>query len=245
MADSTKKKRLELGRHKRGYWYKKHQGRFYYFYKCDEDPNGAFSLEKWKHDKFFIDQGQLPPEYDPLSCTPSTTLTVKDICNYWMGSKEALLKAGDLAPRTYAEYMQTCEFLMATVGKTLPAKLCGPQRFDQIRVALAKRFNANGQGKRITQIRSMFDTAYEDHVLDERPNFGRAFRKPKAAAFRQLRNERGDQSFKPEEIHALLAVANVNLKPMLLLGLQAGFGNEDCAALPRSAIEDGWLTLAR
>lgn len=31
----------------------------------------------------------------------------------------------------------------------------------------------------------------------------------------------------------------------MLLGLQAGFGNEDCAALPRSAIKDGWINWAR
>lgn len=245
MADSTKKKRPELGRHPRGYWYKKYQKRFYYFYKCDDDPDGAYSKEKWQHDKLFIDQGQEPPAYDPLSCTGSTTVTVKDVCNHWIGTKETLVKVGDLKQKTYDEYFETAQFLMATVGKTLPAKLCGPLRFDQVRMALAKRYNANGQSKRITQIRSMFDTAYEDHKLEERPNFGRAFKKPKADAFRKLRNDKGDQTFTPEDFRALYAVANVNLKAMLLLGLQCGLGNEDCASLPRSAIQDGWLTWAR
>ena len=247
MPKSTERKRLELGRHARGLWYKKYQGRFYYFYRCDDDPDGAFSKEKWRHDKHFIDQGQEPPAYDPLdeSCTGRTTLTVKDLCNHWLSGKETLYEAGELQKSTFDEYHATCELLLATVGKTLPAKLCGPQRFEVMRRALARKFNANGQAKRITQIRSVFTTAYEDRVLDDPPNFGRTFRKPKAAEFRKLRNAKGDQTFTPEEFHTLLDAANLNMRAMMLLGLQGGFGNEECAALPRSAIKDGWLSWAR
>lgn len=245
MADSTKKKRPELGRHPRGYWYKKYQGRFYYFFKLEDDQNGSFSKEKWNHDKFYIDQGLEPPAYDPMSCTQSTTLTVKDLCNHWLATKETDLESGNLAQRTYDEYKATAELLLGRVGKTLPAKLCGPQKFDQVKLAIGKQYNANGQSKRITQIRSIFNTCYEDGILDSPPNFGRGFRKPKAKAMRKLRNAKGDQSYTPQEIHALLAVANVNLRAMILLGLQAGMGNEDCAALPRSAIKDGWLVWAR
>ncbi|MFN3192681.1 MAG: tyrosine-type recombinase/integrase [Aureliella sp.] len=248
MANSKQKaRRPELGRHKRGLWYKKFQGRFYYFYRCDDDPDGMFSKEKWRHDKHFLEQGKEPPAYDPMgeSCTDSTTLTVKDLCNHWISSKETLLIAGELSKSTYDEYMATCQTLLKTVGKTLPAKLCGPQRFEAVRKALAKRYNANGQSKRITQIRSIFTTAYEDRVLDDPPNFGRAFRKPKAAAFRKLRNAKGDQTFEPAEFHTLYKHANICMRGMMLLGIQAGFGNEECAALPRSAIKDGWIEWAR
>ncbi|MEM7559692.1 MAG: tyrosine-type recombinase/integrase [Planctomycetota bacterium] len=247
MPKSTERRRPELGRHAKGLWYKKYRGRFYYFYRCDDDPEGAFSIEKWRHDKLFIDEGQEPPVYDPLneSCTGRTTLTVKDLCNHWLSGKETLHAAGELQKSTFDEYKATCDLLLDTVGKTLPAKFCGPQRFEQVRRALAKKFNANGQAKRITQIRSVFTTSYEDRVLEDPPNFGRTFRKPKAAEFRKLRNAKGDQTFTPEEFHAIYKHANINLRGMMLLGLQSGFGNEECAALPRSAIEGGWITWAR
>lgn len=250
MAQSTKKskKRPEISRHKTGLWYKYYKGQFYYFYRWDgDDPEGLFSKDKWRHDKEYLDRGQVPPEYDPLggTCKSSTSLTVADLCNYWLGTKDTLLQAGELRPRTFEEYGETCSLLTEVVGTRLPAKLCGPDRFEKVRRALAKRYNANGQAKRITQIRSVFTTAYEDRMLEDPPNFGRTFRKPKAAAFRKLRNDKGEQCYTPEEFHAIYKCANINLKGMMLLGLQAGFGNEECAALPRDAIQDGWITWAR
>ncbi|HBE70981.1 MAG TPA: integrase [Planctomycetaceae bacterium] len=246
MAQSTTRKRPELGRHPRGYWYKKYKGRFYYFYRCDADPDATFSIEKWRHDKQYLDSDREPPVYDPMNRhAGAASITVYDLCNHWLSHKETLLKLGELTQGTWDEYKATCEFLVGEVGKTLPAKLCGPQRFESIRLALARRYNINGQSKRIGQIRSIFTTAHEDAITDTPPNFGRSFRKPSAAAFRKLRAAKGDQSFSPSEIHALLAAAKVNMRAMILLGLQAGFGNEDCAALPRTAIRDGWLTWAR
>ncbi len=60
MANSTKKKRPELGRHPKGFWFKKYKGRFYCFYKLAVDPNGAFSIEKWRHDREYVDKGPKP-----------------------------------------------------------------------------------------------------------------------------------------------------------------------------------------
>lgn len=135
--------------------------------------------------------------------------------------------------------------MLGVLGKEIAAEACSPVHFQRVREDLAKRYNLNGQAKRIGHVRSMFELAYEDQVIDKRPNFGRSFKRPVAKALRKLRAVKGDQSFAPEEIHALVEEANVNLKAKILLGIQAGMGNEDCAALPRSAIKEGWVHWAR
>lgn len=251
MADSTgtskagrprKSKDFPLFVHKgRGYWCKTVLGKHRYFGKVADDPDGKQALKVWNFQRDWLLAGEEPPPYGQNS----TSKTVLDVCNYWIGHKETLLNAGELARRTYDEYFATCEFLMAVVGKTTPAKACGPLQFEKVRSALAKRYNANGQCKRITQIRSIFQTAYDDHVLEDRPNFGRSFKRPKAATLRKIRNSKGDQSYTPEEIRSLLSEATVNMRAMILLGLQAGFGNSDVACLPRSAVKDGWIVWAR
>ena len=46
---------------------------------------------------------------------------------------------------------------------------------------------------------------------------------------------------------ALLDGAGVQLKAMMLLGINCGFGNADCASLPLSALnlETGWIDYPR
>jgi integrase len=53
--------------------------------------------------------------------------------------------------------------------------------------------------------------------------------------------------FEPSEIKLLLDAAGPQLKAMILLGINVGFGNTDCASLPLSAIdlEAGWVSYAR
>jgi integrase len=53
--------------------------------------------------------------------------------------------------------------------------------------------------------------------------------------------------FSAEEIHRLLGVAGVQVRAMILLGINGGFGNADCGTLPRSAVnlETGWIDYPR
>jgi integrase len=53
--------------------------------------------------------------------------------------------------------------------------------------------------------------------------------------------------FEAHEIQTMLAQANSTLKAMILLGINCGFGNNDCATLPLSALdlEKGWINFPR
>jgi integrase len=51
------------------------------------------------------------------------------------------------------------------------------------------------------------------------------------------RAKRGAKLFTAEEIRRLLDAASVQLKAMILLGINCGYGNTDCAQLPLSAVD--------
>ena len=61
------------------------------------------------------------------------------------------------------------------------------------------------------------------------------------------RAKRGNRMFEREELLAALAHAGVAIKAMILLGVNCGLGNTDCALLPITAVDlkRGWLDYPR
>src|SRR5215470_10000031 len=84
--------------------------------------------------------------------------------------------------------------------------------------------------------------------FDERDDLhaGRTPR-PSKKVLRLARNERGTKMFEEAEVRALLAEAGVQLKAMILLGVNCGFGNADVGTLPLSALDlnSGWVSYPR
>jgi integrase len=98
------------------------------------------------------------------------------------------------------------------------------------------------RANRITRVRVLLRFAYESGLIEQPIRFGE-FRKPRA---RTLREERTPKEFTKEQIRALLDHATPMWRAMILMGLNGGFGNGDCCALPWTAIEyptqEGHLT---
>jgi integrase len=62
-----------------------------------------------------------------------------------------------------------------------------------------------------------------------------------------MRGERHKKNhlFKAKELRSLIEAASPQLKAMLLLGINAAMGNEDCATLTKSTIQGKWLVFPR
>src|SRR5262249_5057649 len=87
-----------------------------------------------------------------------------------------------------------------------------------------------------------------DAGLIERPvRYGPAFRKPSKKVLRKARNERGVRMFEAPELRKILDAAGTQLKAMILLGANCGFGNADCGNLPQAALDldGGWVNFPR
>jgi integrase len=132
-------------------------------------------------------------------------------------------------------------------GRTHLLDRLHPGDFTGLRAHMAKRWGPVALGNEIQMMRSIFRFAYESQLIDKPVRFGPGFRNPSAKTLRLTRSANGPKLFTPEQLHALLKVATINLRAMLLLGLNGGMGNTDIAELPIKALDldSGWLDYAR
>jgi integrase len=246
MSTSVPKKanKFPLFVHKgRGYWCKTVLGKHHYFGKVSDDPQGKHALKLWLYERDWLMAGLEPPAYDPDG---EATISVKYVCNEFIASKEAKLKAGNLSQRTFDELKDTCKLTMSCIPPALESKLLVPAHFAKLMAKINSRYQSpNSRGKFVGQVKAIFRHAYSEGFIDRPVNFGASFCKPPASAYQELENSKGDQSFTPEEIHALLKHANIQARAMILLSLQSGFSNTELCDLKRTAIKGDWIECAR
>jgi integrase len=77
--------------------------------------------------------------------------------------------------------------------------------------------------------------------------YGPQFKKPSASVIRRHKAKNGERMLEADEIRQLLNAAPVQISAMILLGVNCGFNNKDCADLPLSAtdLERGWINFPR
>jgi len=77
--------------------------------------------------------------------------------------------------------------------------------------------------------------------------YGPTFKPPSKNVLRKARQAGGAKMFEAAEIRAMLADAVPQMKAMVLLGINCGFGNSDIAGLPHAALdlERGWVDYPR
>jgi integrase len=136
---------------------------------------------------------------------------------------------------------------VAHFGKQRLVADLAPDDFGKLREKFAKKWGPHLLKKSIQYVRSIFKHAYDSGLIDRPMRFGPTFKRPTMKTMRLHRAKQGAKLFTREEIVAMLGVAKGQLRAMILLGINAGFGNADCGSLPRSALdlEPGWVTFPR
>jgi integrase len=216
-----------LTAHPAGYWCKKIRGKLHYFGPWD-DPDGA--LKKYLEQKDALHAGRKPR-------ADAGGLTVKELCNHFLTAKQALVDGGELSPRTGEGYKRACVEVVAAFGKGRLVSDLGPGDFASLRKRLAKRYGVHGLGTQIQCVRCCFKHAYDADLSDRPVRFGPGLKRPSKETLRLHKAKQGPKRFAAEEVHSLLAAAGPVMKAMLLLGINAGFGNADCGNLPRAAVD--------
>jgi integrase len=218
-------------------WAKKVRGKMHYFGPWN-DPDGA--LAKYLAEKDTLHAGR-KPRPDPEA------RTVKQAVNAFLEAKEAARDAGELSPRTWAQYKETCDCLMKHfVGSRLVADL-GPDDFGALRRKLAKRWRPGTVGNFVQRVRVVFKYAADNDLIDRPVRYGGEFKRPSKKTMRLEEAKQGPKLFTSTEVHQLLDAASPQLKAMLLLAVNCGLGNADCGRLPRRVLDldTGWLDYPR
>jgi integrase len=223
--------------HATGRWAKKIRGKLHYFGPW-ADPDAA--LTKYLEQKDALHSGRkVRPD--------AGALTMKDAANAFLNAKQALVDAGELAPLTWADYKTACDEAVAAFGKGRLLADLGPDDFAALRGRMAKKWGPQRLGKNIQFVRCVFKYAYDAELIDRPVRFGPGFKRPSRKVMRLHRAKQGPKLFTAEEVRKLIAAAGPVLKAMILLGINAGFGNSDCGNLPRAALDlDGaWVDYPR
>jgi integrase len=82
----------------------------------------------------------------------------------------------------------------------------------------------------------VFKYGTENGLLEKTVRFGSEFKKPTKKVLRLHKAKVGKKLFSADEVRKLIAASGVPLKAMILLGINAGFGNNDVGTLPLSCL---------
>jgi integrase len=215
-------------------WAKKVKGELRYFGSTNGDPEGKTALAKY---------------HDEITGRPAKAegLTVGEACNRFLTNITNLVERGDRAPRTFKNYKQATDALVANIGKHRAVDTLTPSDFEVLWHAIRKGRGLSATWNVANVIRMVLKYAHDLELIDRPVRFGRVFRRPDKATRRKAKNAKGDLSFQAEQIRSLLDAADVQLKAMILLGVNCGFGNADCGQLPTAAIDldNAWMRFPR
>lgn len=246
--------------HASGKWMKKIRNKIHYFGAWAKRVNGQMvrvegdgwkeALELYKAHADDLHAGRTPRVH-------GEGLTLADLCNRFLTAKQRQYEAGEISARMYnpgatpeqasGEYKQSTDRLIAAFGKDRLVVDLAADDFEALRHQLAKQFGPVRLGNEIQKIRTIFKYGFESGLIETPVRYGPQFKKPSASVMRRHRAKTGERMLEAEQIRKLLAKAGPQVKAMLLLGVNAGFGNHDIATLPLSALDldAGWVDYPR
>ncbi|NLF71667.1 MAG: tyrosine-type recombinase/integrase [Candidatus Anammoximicrobium sp.] len=219
-------------------FYKVIRGKRHYFGYLRDGWQAA--LEKYQGQRDDLFAGRTPR-------TTTDGLTIKDLCNRFLTAKQDLVDNGELSPRTFRDNKDTTDVIVEAFGKTRLVSDLAADDFEGLRRRIAKTLGPVALGNTIQRVRGVFKYAFETGLIAAPVRFGPQFKRPKAKVMRAERHKNGKKMFDAGEIRRMLDAAGPQLRAMILLGINCGFGNNDCGTLPISALdlEGGWHNYAR
>ena len=119
----------------------------------------------------------------------------------------------------------------------------GPDDFSRLMKSRLVNKAPSEQASFVIYIRALFTFAFNDEqrLIPEPVLFGLAFRPPKLARRHKGDNEEG-RSFRADQIREIISYTDGAIRAMILLGINCGFGNNDCATLTfhNLDLDGGW-----
>jgi integrase len=229
-----------MGWHPSGYWCKKIKGKLYYFGDRG-DTSGKTAETDYNRRSPYLFAGQ-----DPDDFLDTGNNTLKKLCNDFMAYKQAEMDDGNLNYRTFVDYLRTCKVMVKSMGKQRDIKRIGPDEFDKMLSAYRGDKSPNTVNGFIGKVKVVFNYALKTNKLD-RINYGLRFRTVSPKVLRTHRQQQPSKLFRVEALRAVLDAANVQMRAMILLGINCGFGNADIGRLPlnRIDLESGWHNYGR
>ena len=260
-----------LSPHASGKWQKKINGETHYFGAWAKRVDGKLeriegdgwqdALETYNRQANALHDGRTPR-------ITADGLTIAELCNRFLTSKLRKMESCELSPRSFAEYRHATDLIIATFGKPRLVDDLAADDFESLRACMAKRWGPARLGKFVILVRSIFNYAKNNNLIDREVSFGSEFTKPGKAVMRKHKEASDKKLFTAEEIRTILdALAgremavkkkigkvvkvklppNPQLRTAVLLACNAGLGNTDISSLQFKHLDlrSQWLDFPR
>jgi hypothetical protein len=238
MARKKRSDKFPMWLHPSGQWCKKWLGKPYYFGTDASEALKRFEVE-WP--RIVAGNPRFDDKPDPH------VVTLADLVNAFLGAKEERVDSGELSRGMWGEYYAMCDRVVECFGRDRVVANLRPDDFAKLRASAAKTLGPVALGKLITMTRTLFKYGFEAELLAAPVRFGKSFDKPSRKVLRLNRATKGAKLLTAADCCKLIDAASEQMKAMILLGLNAGFGQSDCSSLPRSAVDlkAGWVIFPR
>jgi integrase len=210
----TRSDKFPLTLHKTGQYCKKIKGKLYYF-----GTDKKTALNRYLEQAAYLHAGKRP-----IPKSTENNLSIKTLCNLYLDHQESRAMIGEIKLRhLYDQTSLLRDFV----------KFMGPNRFvsdistvdiQNYRKKLIKTGkSANTINNRIATVKAMYNWATDNEIIDH---------SPRLKAVKKITPRKEERpTFTERQIQILLEIANIQMKAMIWLGLNCGFGCTDCAEL--------------
>lgn len=221
-----------LTAHPCGQWVKKINGKLRFFGVWD-DPEGALSNYRSQRDA--LEGGGI--------ATDPERITVRLLTNLFLESKEQLVDQGDMARQTWTDYKAAGSRMVAFFGPARSVASLAGKDFERFRKSFPASWSSVRVNNEIARVSAILNYAWKESLVSRPIQVGTVFRRVSSKKIRIERAAQDERFFEATEIHNLLEHASSQMRAMILLAVNAGYGNADCARLTRAMVdwESGWL----
>jgi integrase len=227
--------------HSNGLWSKKVRGKLHYF------GHGAIQTPRFSVGST-SETISWPAASRERKAIPRVTLA--DLINRYLTAKRDAVTTGEIVPTTFANIHGSMAAMIEHFGRDRVVSDLHPEDFAEYRAKLAAGYAPSTLGVEIGRVRALLNWGFASRVLEKPILTGPDFKALPEKAVRRLKatnGGNGSKMFEREEVLRLIDQTKVPLKAMVLLGINCGFGNNDCATLTQSAVDldGGWINHPR
>jgi len=207
--------------HACGQWAKKIKGKIHYFGTWDD---WKASLELYNQYAPDLHAGRTP---EPIGST------IGDVCNLFLHEKKKRVAKELLKHRSWQDYQKTALRIVNHFGRNKPVESLDMNRmFVSFRDHLETHFRTPGTLlSEIQRVKTILKWAYDFGHVDNPIRVGGMLEVPTKSEIRKHNNSKGERLFTPDQIITLLSDTTINLRAMILLGINCGFEPHDCGQL--------------
>ncbi|HBG29000.1 MAG: hypothetical protein A2Y10_14745 [Planctomycetes bacterium GWF2_41_51] len=206
--------KFPLTLHKTGQYCKKIRGKIYYF-----GSDKALAYKRYLEQATYLHSHKSNNE--KCSCED---VSIKHLCNMYIEHQQSRALIGQIKFRhVYDQTLILKDFVRLIGPNKLINDIATMDIQQYVRKAVHSKKTANTVNNKIAVIKSLYNWAQENELINKGPNL---------KAVKKITKIKKEQFiFQFEQIQKLLSVADIQIKAMILLGLNCGFGCTDCAEL--------------